>query len=132
MKKAIKITDDDGNEIFLVTVNVINPAEHIDAARQIASEYQRTVARVKDWQPEKCQVIKLSPTGQLPATHYLCSMQVNTFEVKQMEKWIKGDGKTDWRAKKERQLTDNLLDAFLVCVASREDFLTTAGLQVIQ
>jgi len=127
---VIKITDDKGEEIHLVTVNVICPAKHIADARQIASEHQRVIARVKEWQAEKCLTIQLSPTGQLPATHYLCSMQVHTPQVREMADW--SAGKIAWRADGPRELTDNLLDEFLVCVAPRDEFLKAAGLQVIE
>ena len=46
---------------------IIGPAEHIEWIRNVAI----TLPQFKN--PEKLLTIKLSPTGEEPATHYFCA-----------------------------------------------------------
>lgn len=123
--------DLEGNEVFYRIANCICPAEHVQDAREIASEYWHNVEGVIDWQPEKMLPTALSPTGEAPATHYLCSMGLYSNQITAFVEFIAAAG-LPWIATEEKTLTDNLTDSFLVCSAIRSEFLAAAGLQVVE
>lgn len=126
-----KAFDLEGNEVFLRIANCICPVQYIDDAREIASEYWHNVENVIDWQPEKMLPTPLSPTGEAPATHYLCSMKLYSNQVAAFVQFIAEAG-FSWIATEEKTLADNLTDSFLVCCAIRADFLAAAGLNVVE
>lgn len=125
------IFDDENNEVHLTVANVIAPVAHAEEARAIASSYMHEVENADDWQPELMLPTLLSPSGQLPATHCLCSMRVLSHQVPRMAAWIAAAGH-EWCAEEPRALADVLTDSFCICEATRADFLTAAGLAVIE
>lgn len=123
--------DLEGNEVFLRIANGICPAEHIQDAREIASEYWHNVENVDDWQPEKMLPTPLSPTGQAPATHYVCSMKLYSNQVAAFVQFI-ADAGLPWIATEEQNLESLPADKFYVCCGIRAEFLAAAGLQVVE
>ena len=120
---------DDTTERF--TVNVICPAAYVKAARQIASDYQQDVEKVDDWQAEKMLPIALSPTGENPPTHYMCSQAgMLDFQAKRMA-WYIAD-QEDWCADRELTLKDDLTSKFCVCRSTIHDLFRVTGLRVIR
>lgn len=119
-----------GNEVFLRIANAICPAEYIEQGRIVASSYMETKEDVIDWQPENMLPTPLSPTGEAPATHYLCSMVCYSNQVAAMVSHI-GSFNESWIATEEKALTDNITDSFCICCAPRAEFLAAAGLKVV-
>jgi len=69
IKTPYKTYDKDGNELFLYCCCVMSPIKNLKVARVISRNYYRKigVGNSGEFLP-----IPLSPTGQLPATHYVC------------------------------------------------------------
>ncbi len=69
--------DEHGRELTPRGCTVIAPAEHIDEARRIAcaheTERRSPAVGNRAVAPADMLPTPLSPTGKLPATHYICS-----------------------------------------------------------
>jgi hypothetical protein len=125
--------DLNGVEVFPRIANAVCPAAHIEEGRQIASDYFRYVEKVAEdsWLPEKMLPTPLSPTGQAPATHYLCSMFCYSNTVDGFAKAV-SDAGHEWCATAEVSIDAIPADKLYVCCGIRAEFLAAAGLQVVE
>lgn len=149
--------DDNGNEIFLITANIVVPTNHHKDAAVLASEYMRDVEQVTDWQPEKMMPTKLSSNGKT-ISHHICSRVVYTNQIAMMANAIKEHSKKHkWCAqycyeldeeklmgvenvfdnkekkveKEQKELLKEILNSFCVVCCPLEHFLEFTGLERI-
>lgn len=135
-KKRVKISDDLYTDHDRATINAICPAQHIEAVRDIAIEY---INDTKPGHPDTRNgmlPIKLSPTGQEPATHYLCSITTNAEEADAMADRLlreRGRGKNFCHnAKLNKNANKNTINnVFVIVVCDKQELLDKMGLQEI-
>lgn len=70
----VRAFDDDGNEVQVVIHNTICPAQHVERARQMCWDYMQSLGN--EDRLDQMLADPLSPTGELPATHYICTARM--------------------------------------------------------
>lgn len=128
--------DDNGNEIFFITANVICPTEFYTEAAAISSNYMKTVEKVIDWQQELMLPTKLNSLGVGLPTHHLCSRSCYTNEAKGMADEISShSAQHAWchtdSIYPENSSAEIILTRFCVVICSLEQLLEITGLKQI-
>ena len=120
--------DDDGNEIFIVTVIIISPMKYINEAVSASSKYMKNIENVIDWQPEQMLPTALSFTGENPPTHRICCRRIYDNQIPMM---VAARCDVDWCADREYTLEDDVINHFCVIRCSVEQLLQKTGLKKI-
>lgn len=131
--RKVRAFDDDGNEVQVVTHNTICPAQHVEKARQMCWEYMQSLGNEDRLDQMLCD--PLSPTGKLPATHYICTARMLEHQSKHAQREIdKHLGKRE-RGKKwvgGRLKRNNKLTHFCQYIGTRSEALRELGLKEIK
>lgn len=135
-KQLFKISNDLFCDQDTVVVNAIVDASFINEAKQIALEYVKEFHDNKTDTLDKMLPIKLSPTGQEPATHYLCSMTTDINEGNKMVTRLsreRGRGKTFCDTVKRNKLSPKILlnNKFVIVECEKQELLDIMGLKEI-
>lgn len=113
--------------------NVIAPAEHVQQARQISATHQNNTGCFDD-RPEMMLPTALSPSGKIPATHFLCSRVIPGDAVDKIqitltgrhEPWVSGEV---YSLKHDAK---DILTKFCQVIGDKDAFLKHLGLKVIE
>lgn len=132
MSDSTKAIDDRGQEMPPLTCSVICPAEHVEEARSIAAHHQTHLEEGIDDTPEKMLPTPLSPTGQFPATHFMCSRPAiyrNTVDV--IRQTLQASESNGWTSGVVYSPAEAPADKFCQVVGDLQTLLAHLGLTEI-
>lgn len=117
------IRDIEGNLLWKTTTCIITPAIHVLIARQIASEYMRTVECVDDHQFYN---MLTTPIGEIVPSHYVCEREVLNSEADAMVSWIASQDHS-WCSDRYYTFDDDYLNTFCVIECTLDELLEDSG-----